>query len=107
MRDHVGVVAAVEDNREFRPLDVSRDDGPHCEHFSSGRLVVAFVIVRFSLAEDHEASRGFGEVFSGGLLFCQLCWLFCFAFLADGLEMNLFRSSHFRSLWQTKEILTR
>jgi hypothetical protein len=76
MHDHVGLATMVEDDREFRPPEVSWNDRPRCEHFSSSRLVATFVTVCFFPAEDHEVSRGFKEVFSGGLLFPRLCWLF-------------------------------
>jgi hypothetical protein len=76
MRDYVGMVVVVEDDWKFRPPEVPRDDGLRGEHLSSGLLVTASVTVCFFPTEHHETSHGFGEVFSGGFLFCWLCRLF-------------------------------
>jgi hypothetical protein len=70
------MVMVVEDDWEFQPLEVPRDGGLHVEHLSSGHLAAASVTVCISLAEHHETSHGFREVFSRGFLFCWLCWLF-------------------------------
>jgi hypothetical protein len=104
MRDYIGMVMVVEDDWEFQPLEVPRDGGLHVEHLSSGHLAAASVTVCICLAEHHETSHGFREVFSRGFLFFGFVGSSCFAFLAGGLEMKHFRSSHSWSLWRTEKL---
>jgi hypothetical protein len=72
------MVAAIEDNRKLRPLEVLWDDAFCRMHLAVGHLEAALVILGFQPTKDHETSRHFGKVFRGSLLFCclgRLLWI--------------------------------